>query len=51
MTSVIHAGTEFFDTVALGSGMTVLGQSIGVASKTFDFEGFDGVLGCALLQY
>ncbi|KAI0660122.1 aspartic protease [Cubamyces menziesii] len=41
----IMIGTEFFDTVALGSGMTVLGQSIGVASKTFDFEGFDGVLG------
>ncbi|KAH9896007.1 aspartic proteinase from Irpex Lacteus [Cubamyces lactineus] len=46
LTFVFYAGAEFFDTVALGPpGTTVLGQSIGVASETFDFQGFDGVLG------
>ena len=52
LTFVFYAGAEFFDTVALGPpGTTVLGQSIGVASETFDFQGFDGVLGCALVYY
>ncbi|KAI0323807.1 aspartic proteinase from Irpex Lacteus [Cubamyces sp. BRFM 1775] len=41
----IMIGAEFFDNVTLGPGLTVLGQSIGVASETFDFQGFDGVLG------
>ncbi|KAI0653597.1 aspartic peptidase A1 [Cubamyces menziesii] len=39
------SGMEYEDTVVLGSGMTVPGQYFGVASSTYHFEGFDGVLG------
>ena len=46
---VLHVGMEYEDTVVLGSGMTVPGQYFGVASSTYHFEGFDGVLGYASL--
>ncbi|KAI0059467.1 family A1 protease [Artomyces pyxidatus] len=39
------SGTEFTDTVSLGNGLTVTGQSIGVASTSEGFDGFDGILG------
>ncbi|KAA1468101.1 acid protease [Dentipellis sp. KUC8613] len=39
------SGTEFTDTVTLGSGLTISGQSIGVASRSEGFDGFDGILG------
>ncbi len=38
-------GTEFTDTVALGSGLTIKAQSIGVASRSQGFDGVDGILG------
>jgi hypothetical protein len=34
-----------FDTVTVGPGLTVVGQPIGVASRSEGFDGFDGVLG------
>ncbi|KAK3823850.1 MAG: family A1 protease [Linnemannia elongata] len=42
-----HAsGTEYIDTVSLGDGLVVQGQSIGVASSSDGFKsGVDGVLG------
>ncbi|KAG2357097.1 aspartic peptidase A1 [Suillus spraguei] len=44
--SGIFSGTEYLDTVILGSGITVTEQSIGVAITSTDFPtGVDGVLG------
>ncbi|KAF8317927.1 acid protease [Clavulina sp. PMI_390] len=37
-------GTEFTDTVSLG-GLSVVGQSIGVASSSTGFSGTDGIIG------
>ncbi|THH08352.1 hypothetical protein EW145_g2760 [Phellinidium pouzarii] len=39
------SGTEFTDTVSLGSGLTIPKQSIGVASQSQGFSGVDGILG------
>ncbi|KAI0672483.1 acid protease [Trametes maxima] len=39
------SGTEFTDTVTLGSGLTITGQSIGVATSSDGFDGVDGILG------
>ena len=39
------SGTEFTDTVSLGSGLTISKQSIGVASRADGFDGVDGILG------
>lgn len=39
------SGTEFTDTVALSSQLKITKQSIGVASKSRGFDGFDGILG------
>ncbi|KAG1882659.1 aspartic proteinase [Suillus subluteus] len=42
----IFSGTEYTDTVTLGSGLTITKQSIGVASNSEGFTaGVDGVLG------
>ena len=38
-------GTEFTDTVSLGSGLTITKQSIGVASSSQGFAGVDGIIG------
>ncbi|KAG2044365.1 aspartic peptidase domain-containing protein [Suillus americanus] len=39
------SGTEYTDTITLGSGLTITKQSIGVASYTVGFTGADGILG------
>jgi hypothetical protein len=39
------SGTEFTDTVTLGTGLVIKGQSIGVASKATGFQDVDGILG------
>ncbi|KAH9065697.1 aspartic peptidase A1 [Lactarius vividus] len=39
------SGTEFTDTVTIGPGLVIPGQSIGVASTSTGFSGFDGILG------
>ncbi|RDX41559.1 aspartic peptidase A1 [Lentinus brumalis] len=39
------SGTEFTDTVSLGSGLTINGQSIGAATRSEGFDGVDGILG------
>jgi len=39
------SGTEYTDTVNLGSGLTITKQSIGVASSSEGFEGTDGIVG------
>ncbi|KAG1864673.1 aspartic peptidase domain-containing protein [Suillus subalutaceus] len=39
------SGTEYTDTVTLGSGLTITKQSIGVASTASGFTGVDGILG------
>ncbi|KAL4246323.1 peptidase A1 family protein [Abortiporus biennis] len=39
------SGTEFTDTVSLGSGLSINSQSIGVASRSDGFDGVDGILG------
>ncbi|KAI9460631.1 aspartic peptidase A1 [Lactarius psammicola] len=39
------SGTEFTDTVTIGPGLVIPGQSIGVASTSTGFNGFDGILG------
>ncbi|KZO98042.1 aspartic proteinase [Calocera viscosa TUFC12733] len=39
------SGTEYTDTVSLGSGLTITAQSIGVAKKSSGFEGTDGIVG------
>ncbi|KAI0064989.1 acid protease [Artomyces pyxidatus] len=38
-------GTEYTDTVTLGTGLVIPKQSIGVASSSSGFSGFDGILG------
>ena len=38
-------GTEFTDTVTLGSGLTISKQSIGVAAQSQGFDSADGILG------
>ncbi|KAG1795693.1 aspartic peptidase domain-containing protein [Suillus plorans] len=39
------SGTEYIDTVTLGSGLTITAQSIGVASTSAGFTSVDGILG------
>ncbi|KAG1754953.1 aspartic peptidase domain-containing protein [Suillus paluster] len=39
------SGTEYTDTLTLGSGLTITNQSIGVASESSGFTGVDGILG------
>ncbi|TCD61549.1 hypothetical protein EIP91_008260 [Steccherinum ochraceum] len=39
------SGKEYTDTVTLGSGLVIKGQSIGVASRADGFDGVDGILG------
>ncbi|PIL25289.1 transporter [Ganoderma sinense ZZ0214-1] len=39
------SGTEFTDTVTLGTGLTITGQSIGVATTSEGFDGVDGIVG------
>ncbi|KAG2076958.1 aspartic proteinase from Irpex Lacteus [Suillus decipiens] len=39
------SGTEFLDTITLGSGVTITNQSIGVASNSSNLTGVDGILG------
>ncbi|PFH52246.1 hypothetical protein AMATHDRAFT_46374 [Amanita thiersii Skay4041] len=39
------SGTEFIDTVSITSGLVIPQQSIGVASRSSGFDGFDGILG------
>ncbi|KAI9443644.1 aspartic peptidase A1 [Lactarius indigo] len=39
------SGTEFRDTVTIGPGLVIPNQSIGVASTSTGFDGFDGILG------
>ncbi|KAG2078091.1 aspartic peptidase A1 [Suillus decipiens] len=39
------SGTEYLDTVTLGSGLTITKQSIAVASSSSGFSGVDGILG------
>jgi len=39
------SGTEFTDTVSIGTGLTITKQSIGVASTSTGFDGVDGILG------
>ncbi|KAF8264556.1 acid protease [Lactarius quietus] len=38
-------GTEYLDTVTLSSALVITNQSIGVASTSRGFSGFDGILG------
>ncbi|KZP26871.1 acid protease, partial [Athelia psychrophila] len=38
-------GTEYTDTVTLGDGLVIAGQSIGVASSSTGLDGLDGILG------
>ncbi|KAG2124020.1 aspartic peptidase domain-containing protein [Suillus clintonianus] len=44
------SGTEYTDTVTLGSGLTITQQSIGVASRSTGFTGVDGILGIGPLD-
>ncbi|KAG1904485.1 aspartic peptidase domain-containing protein [Suillus fuscotomentosus] len=39
------SGTEYIDTITLGSGLTIAAQSIGVASTSTGFTDVDGILG------
>jgi len=39
------SGTEFTDTVTIGPGLVIPGQSIGVASTSTGFQGVDGIIG------
>ncbi|KAF8260104.1 aspartic peptidase A1 [Lactarius quietus] len=39
------SGTEYLDTVTISSGLVITNQSIGVASNSSGFSGFDGILG------
>ncbi|KAH7886050.1 aspartic peptidase domain-containing protein [Phlebopus sp. FC_14] len=39
------SGEEYYDTVTLGSGLTINSQSIGVASRSTGFNGVDGIVG------
>ena len=38
-------GTEYTDTVTLGTGLTITAQSIGVAATSTGFTGVDGIVG------
>ncbi|KAG0695389.1 aspartic peptidase domain-containing protein, partial [Suillus ampliporus] len=44
------SGTEYTDTVTLGSGLTITAQSIGVASTSTGFAGVDGIIGIGPLD-
>jgi len=44
------SGTEFTDTVSIGTGLTIKAQSIGVASRSEGFSGVDGILGIGPLD-
>ncbi|KAG2368809.1 aspartic peptidase domain-containing protein [Suillus spraguei] len=39
------SGTEYLDTVTLGTGLTITKQSIGVAATSTGFDGVDGIVG------
>ncbi|KAL4242480.1 peptidase A1 family protein [Abortiporus biennis] len=39
------SGTEFNDRLAIGSALTIVGQSIGVATDVTGFSGVDGIMG------
>ncbi|KAI9452797.1 aspartic peptidase A1 [Lactarius psammicola] len=39
------SGTEFWDTLTIGPGLVIADQSIGIASTSTGFNGFDGILG------
>ncbi|KAF8264805.1 aspartic peptidase A1 [Lactarius quietus] len=39
------SGTEYLDTVTISYGLSITNQSIGVASNSSGFDGFDGILG------
>ena len=39
------SGTEYYDTVTLGPGLTIENQSIGVANESTGFGDIDGILG------
>ncbi|KAF9041824.1 aspartic protease [Hymenopellis radicata] len=39
------SGTEYTDQVTIASGLVITNQSIGVASRSSGFDGFDGILG------
>ncbi|KAJ8593240.1 aspartic proteinase [Rhizopogon salebrosus TDB-379] len=43
--SGFFSGTEYTDTVTLGSGLTIKQQSIGVANFSIGFAGYDGIIG------
>lgn len=43
--SGFFSGTEYIDTITLGSGLVIPTQSIGVASTAAGFDGTDGILG------
>ncbi|KAG1881546.1 aspartic peptidase domain-containing protein [Suillus tomentosus] len=44
------SGTEYTDTITLGTGLTITAQSIGVASTSSGFTGVDGILGIGPLD-
>jgi hypothetical protein len=44
------SGTEYLDTVTLGTGLTITSQSIGVAARSTGFTGVDGILGIGPLD-
>ncbi|KAG1757238.1 aspartic peptidase domain-containing protein [Suillus lakei] len=44
------SGTEYTDTVTLGSGLTITQQSIGVAATSTGFTGVDGIIGIGPLD-
>ncbi|KAG2062198.1 acid protease [Suillus hirtellus] len=44
------SGTEYTDTITLGTGLTIPSQSIGVASTSSGFPGVDGILGIGPLD-
>jgi cathepsin E len=44
------SGTEFTDTVTIGSGLVITKQSIGVASTSQGFAGVDGIIGIGPLD-
>ncbi|KAG1869080.1 aspartic peptidase domain-containing protein [Suillus tomentosus] len=44
------SGTEYTDTITLGTGLTIPSQSIGVASTSSGFTGVDGILGIGPLD-
>ncbi|KAG1830699.1 aspartic peptidase domain-containing protein [Suillus subalutaceus] len=44
------SGTEYTDTVTLGSGLTITAQSIGVAATSTGFTGVDGIIGIGPLD-